>query len=220
MIQRVSNFLDINTINYMLNLDEVKNAKQKLNTQNNVYFNIKLSSNIQQTIYDKFGLLLTQVPMIWIKSNVKPHIDVCNINFNNTYIVYISDCKGELLIEDNSYPIQQNIGYVFSEGLKHDEPLQCAIFLNNVVVTGTIVGDQNSSNVALNEILLQVLDSDINQQSSISPTGLSAKITLRNHTSYAPSGVLIDGHEGYILLKIIKTNIDKKDKILKIDINK
>lgn len=86
--------------------------------------------------------------------------------------------------------------YFVSYNVYHDEPFQCAIFLNNNLVVGSLIGDQNSGTVVLNGILLEILPGDINQPSSLSPSNLSAKITLRNHSSFSPVGVLIDGHEG------------------------
>ena len=77
----------------------------------------------------------------------------------------------------------------------HLEPLQNAIFMNNVIVTGSIIGDQLSATVASNTVLLTVNDSDLTEPTSLSPTGFAALIQIRNHSSYAPL-IHIDGHAG------------------------
>jgi hypothetical protein len=109
-------------IEFILNLPEVKKAKNDMDrrTEGSVYFSIEISSEIRQKIFENFGLNLTRVPMRWIKGDTKPHIDHGESNFDNTYLVYLTDSEGRFLIDDTSYPIQKNTGYVFSEGLSHE----------------------------------------------------------------------------------------------------
>jgi len=109
-------------IEFILNLAEVKKAKNDMDrrTEGSVYFSIEISSEIRQKIFENFGLNLTRVPMRWIKGDTKPHIDHGESNFDNTYLVYLTDSEGQFLIDDTYYPIQKNIGYVFSEGLSHE----------------------------------------------------------------------------------------------------
>jgi hypothetical protein len=57
--------------------------------------------------------------MRWIKGDIAPHIDNGKTNFENTYLVYLNDSLGQFLIDNNSYPITQNTGYVFDEGVYH-----------------------------------------------------------------------------------------------------
>jgi len=104
-----------------LNLSEVKDAKEYINKKTDGYvtFNIPLTSSIKNTLYENFDIYLDNIPMRWIKGDTLPHVDLSTNSFENTYIVYLTDSDGSLLIEDNSYPILQNTGYVFSEGLKH-----------------------------------------------------------------------------------------------------
>lgn len=122
MIKTYYNILSKTHIDFILNLPEVKKSKENIDKkiEGSIYFSITLSHEIQKTLFDKLGLNLTNVPMRWIKGDTKSHIDHGEDIFNNTYLVYITDSKGDLLIDHQSYPIEQNTAYVFSEGLKHE----------------------------------------------------------------------------------------------------
>jgi hypothetical protein len=85
--------------------------------------------------------------------------------------------------------------YYCGFALFHLEPLQCAIFKNDVVEVGTIIGDQLSATVASNLVLLIITEFDMLEPTPFSPTGFAAKINLRNHSSYAPL-IHSDGHQG------------------------
>jgi len=58
--------------------------------------------------------------MRWIKGDTRPHVDIGASNFQNTYLLYLNDSPGELIVDSESYPIQANTGVVFSEGLHHE----------------------------------------------------------------------------------------------------
>jgi hypothetical protein len=122
MVSIHKNFFTDDIINYICNLPDVIKAKEELENSSlsSKYFSIDVTPEIQQILFDKLGLNLSNVPMRWIKGDTKPHIDRGKSKFNNTYLVYLTDSEGELLIEDESYPIQQNTSYMFSEGLKHE----------------------------------------------------------------------------------------------------
>jgi hypothetical protein len=57
--------------------------------------------------------------MRWIKGDTAPHIDTGASNFENTYLLYLNDSPGELIIDSQSYHIKANTGFVFNEGLSH-----------------------------------------------------------------------------------------------------
>jgi len=82
--------------------------------------------------------------------------------------------------------------YYVSYHCFHLEPLQCAIFMNDILVEGSIIGDQLSATVASNTLILRITKDDLIQETTF---GLSAIIQLRNHSSYAPV-IHIDGHAG------------------------
>lgn len=123
-VQSYFNSISQEEIDYITNLPEVIKAKIEIQTKNEgvIYFNIKLSSNIIN-IFQNIGLDISNfesIPMRWIKGDTKPHIDTGNQNFNRTYLAYLTDSSGELIIDNNSYPIHKGNAYFFSEGLSHE----------------------------------------------------------------------------------------------------
>jgi hypothetical protein len=123
-VQSYFNSISQEEIDYITNLPEVIKAKTEIDVKNDgvIYFNIKLSSNIRN-IFQNIDLdisNLQSIPMRWIKGDTKPHIDTGNQNFNRTYLAYLTDSPGELIIDQNSYPINKGNAYVFSEGLPHE----------------------------------------------------------------------------------------------------
>ena len=122
-IQSYINFLPQDKIDYLSNLPEVIAAKKAIDKRNEgaVYFNIKLTPDIKEIIQN-LGLDLSNkdtLPMRWIKGDTQPHIDNSSQKFNNTYLVYLTNSLGNLVIDNDSYPITQGSAYVFNEGLKH-----------------------------------------------------------------------------------------------------
>ncbi len=139
-INQYYNILSDEEINYLLQTSEVINAKKNIDSKENgaVYFSISLNNNknnnnkhfeklnnIKNKLSIHFNLNLDQIdsiPMRWIKGDTKPHIDKeANANlFKNTYLMYLTNSNGSLIIEDSSYPITQGCAYIFSEGLYHE----------------------------------------------------------------------------------------------------
>lgn len=121
-VNQILNILSDEEIDYILNLPQVINAKNETNNRNNVYFTIPLTTNIKSKIYQELGLNLNNIeniPMRWIKGDTPHHIDRGATEFNNTYLIYLTDSNGELLIDNQLYPINKNYGYIFNEGLDH-----------------------------------------------------------------------------------------------------
>jgi len=111
-------------IEYINALPEVIAAKKRLDKLNSgkIYFNIELTESIRNSISERFNVNLTnisRIPMRWIKGDTEPHIDRAATNFDNTYLVYLNDSQGEFVLEDKSYPISENTGFIFNEGLSH-----------------------------------------------------------------------------------------------------
>lgn len=119
------NVFSTDDINYIIQLPEVQAAKVKLDsysTHGMVYFSITLTNTIRQTIYINLDLDLsniTEIPMRWIKGDIAPHVDIGSSSFENTYLVYLNDSPGEFIIDDASYSITANTGYIFNEGTLH-----------------------------------------------------------------------------------------------------
>jgi hypothetical protein len=112
-------------IEYLNQLPEVIEAKEKLNQNSKtgvVYFTIKLTENLKNSLINCFGLdfsNITEIPMRWIKGDTRPHIDSGSTKFENTYLAYINNSEGEFVIDNASYPITENTGFKFNEGLSH-----------------------------------------------------------------------------------------------------
>ncbi len=108
----------------MFALPEVLTAKQTIDAQSSgqVYFTIELTDCLRSSLQTRFGIdfsTVERIPMRWIKGDTHPHIDRGASDFENTYLVYLNDSQGEFVLNNNSYPIAQNTGYVFNEGLEH-----------------------------------------------------------------------------------------------------
>jgi len=122
----ITNVLSNEEIDYLNNLPEVLAAKASLNNRSSgmVYFTVPITDVIRETLQTKFGLHITDlsIPMRWIKGDTAPHMDVSlsNTEFENTYLVYLNDSPGELVIDSQRYPIKANTGFVFNEGLSHE----------------------------------------------------------------------------------------------------
>ena len=119
------NVLSNEELDYFNNRPEVLVAKASLDARGSgmVYFSVPITSEIQATLQSRFGLNLpinSQIPMRWIKGDTSPHVDVGASNFQNTYLLYLNDSPGEIVIDSQSYPIHSNTGFVFNEGLSHE----------------------------------------------------------------------------------------------------
>jgi len=126
MVFNFTNFFSQDDISYINQLPEVLAAKSKVdaNSYNNKEsFTITLTDSIKVSLETHMGLNLSNVstiPMRWIKGDTKPHIDMGSTSFNNTYLVYLNDSPGEIIIDSEHYPITANTGFIFNEGLKHE----------------------------------------------------------------------------------------------------
>jgi hypothetical protein len=103
-------------------LPEVHSARDRLQTSHAVYFSVPLTESIRSALAGRFGLDLSsvsEIPMRWIQGDTLPHVDVGRSAFENTYLVYLNDSPGELLLGDAAYPIAANSGFAFQEGLSH-----------------------------------------------------------------------------------------------------
>lgn len=123
MTSTFSNVFSTEDIDSILNMSDVINARtQLLNGKNNVSFTIHLSESLKQNLLDTMGLNLmtvADVPMRWIRGDTAQHADVGAHQFDNTYLMYLTDSVGALIVDGQSYPIAKGAGYVFPEGLMH-----------------------------------------------------------------------------------------------------
>jgi len=87
-----------------------------------VDFSIPLSESIKSKLESAFGINLSQVtslPMRWIKGDTPSHKDRGTSNFDNTYLVYLTDSAGSLFVDGQSYPITAGDAHSFQEGVEH-----------------------------------------------------------------------------------------------------
>lgn len=119
-----TNVLSDEEVHYLNHLPEVLAAKASLDLKPSgmVYFSVSITDSIRSTLQSRFGLHLSTgsvIPMRWIKGDTAPHMDVGSSQFENTYLLYLNDSPGELVVDSQSYSIQMNTGFVFHEGLSH-----------------------------------------------------------------------------------------------------
>lgn len=117
-------FLDLDT-DFVLNLPEVITAKEQIDrqTSGSIYFTIQLTPSIRRALAENLNLnclSIDTVPMRWIKGDTHPHIDKASHSFDTTYLAYLTDSPGNLMIDGKAYPIAKRNAYVFPEGLSHE----------------------------------------------------------------------------------------------------
>lgn len=118
----IHNLLSSNEIAEILNNPIVQTNKEKLSTLDKVDFSIQLPNAIKDKLETGFGINLSQItsiPMRWIKGDTPPHMDKGENHFNNTYLLYLTDSIGNLIIDGQSYPITAGDAHIFNEGLAH-----------------------------------------------------------------------------------------------------
>lgn len=124
MSSTFANVFSSEAIEYIIQLPEVISARATLNSYNDhrVYFTIPITETIRNALLTTFGLdlsHLTNLPMRWIKGDTAPHVDSGPAVFKHSYLVYLTNSAGELILDTTSYPITANTGYKFNEGLAH-----------------------------------------------------------------------------------------------------
>ena len=123
-ISSYDNFFTKDEIDYFMENIDVLSAKDKIDQKpsGSVYFSIDLPIKIKNKLTSLLGADLSKVskiPMRWIKGDTQPHIDTGVRKFENTFLAYLTNSEGQLVIEDNEFSITQGSAYVFNEGLSH-----------------------------------------------------------------------------------------------------
>jgi hypothetical protein len=78
----------------------------------------------------------------------------------------------------------------------HQEPCQFTIFLNDNPIPGTTVGSPTGAAQNSSTVIVYISPLDLfYYPTNLSPSGFSAKIQFRNHTSFAPS-ITLNGQSG------------------------
>jgi hypothetical protein len=116
------NVLNESDISQILNEKNVIDALKELNGKDTVRFTHPLSTEIKEKLKQRLGIDLSNienVPMRWIQGDTKSHIDHGINSFENTYVVYLTDSLGKLVVDNQEYPIQKGNAIVFQQGLTH-----------------------------------------------------------------------------------------------------
>lgn len=118
----LSNILLSSEIIELLNQPDVNINRDKLSTQKVVKFAITLPDVIKAKLETSLSIDLTHVttiPMRWITGDTLSHIDKGEAQFNKTYLMYLTDSVGSLIVDGINYPIVAGEAHIFSEGLEH-----------------------------------------------------------------------------------------------------
>lgn len=97
-------------------------ARARLGPSGTVSFTIPLPDPVRESLQTHLGLDLaavSQLPMRWIQGDTPSHVDRGTTAFDRTYLVYLSDSPGQFILDTDSYPIEANTAFVFSEGIPH-----------------------------------------------------------------------------------------------------
>lgn len=121
----LTNVFSQDELDYLLNLTEVQIAKSNIYSKSSgsVYFDVPINYLIKQSIEKNLGLDLSntnKVPMRWIRGDTPKHKDIGTRSFEKTHLIYLTDSEGELILDNESYPIAKNSAYIFNEGLNHE----------------------------------------------------------------------------------------------------
>jgi hypothetical protein len=101
----------------------VSAARARLDSSNVVYTSAPLPAATRSRLQETLGLNLStmdSVPMRWIRGDTPAHVDVGRSAFEKTYLVYMNDSPGSLIVDGVPHPITQGTAYVFSEGAHHE----------------------------------------------------------------------------------------------------
>ena len=119
-MQKCISILSRNEINELLQNSIIEINKIKLLNESLVKFSISLPNEIKLKLENNLSIRLSDsVPMRWIKGDTLPHIDKGESYFENTYLIYLTDSNGSLIIDGINHPIMAGNAHIFSEGLEH-----------------------------------------------------------------------------------------------------
>jgi len=119
-----ANVLSEEDIQYLKNLPQVIFAKNFVDIRSSgmACVPVVVTDSIRASLQSRLGLDLSvgsSFPMSWIKGDTAPHIDTGESPFQHTYLIYLNDSPGQFSVDSQSYPIQENTGFKFNEGLSH-----------------------------------------------------------------------------------------------------
>ena len=80
--------------------------------------------------------------------------------------------------------------------LYHIEPCQFTLYINDIIIPGTVIGAPTGASQNSLTIIIEITSADLITTTELSPTGLAALVQVRNHTSFPLGGVVLDGQSG------------------------
>jgi hypothetical protein len=96
----------------------------------------------------------------------------------------------------NQIIVWQSGYYTVYFNIYHQEPCQFAVYLNETIVFGSIVGSPTGSAQNSSSLIIYISPEDITFYTTpLSPLGTAAIIQFRNHTSFAPI-ITLNGQSG------------------------
>ncbi len=85
-------------------------------------FHMPLPDTVKEKLKVGLGLDLfsvPEVPMMYIRGDMVPHVDSGVSDFKNTYLVYLTDSGGKFVVDGTEYDIHKGCGFKFERGLSH-----------------------------------------------------------------------------------------------------
>jgi len=86
-------------------------------------FRMPLPDTVKEKLKSGLGLDLfsvQEVPMMYIRGDLAPHVDSSAKEFKNTYLVYLTDSGGKFIVGDVEHDIKKGCGFKFERGLVHE----------------------------------------------------------------------------------------------------
>ena len=108
------NFFNEIDLEYLLGLPEVTEAKEKLQTNCTVDFAIPVNDALREYFNN-----LSSIPMRWVKGDTKIHVDKSSVDFEDVFLVYLTDSQGSFVLNDTNYPITKNTAFTFGKNSYH-----------------------------------------------------------------------------------------------------
>lgn len=119
-------------LNYLVQRPEVSLSLESLDIESlelglgqptkSAYFSVPITDSIRATLHSNLGLTVpegVEVPMRWIYGDLPPHVDRGTAEFSTTYLVYLTESVGTLVVGEESFAIAQNTAFSFPEGITH-----------------------------------------------------------------------------------------------------
>lgn len=182
--------LSVEDIDYLTQHEETVSAKAKLDSLDVVHFSIELTESIQKVLQEQFGLTLSNVPMRWIKGDTPEHTDHSSMDFEHTYLIYLTDSVGEFVLDTTSYEIVKNTAFKFNEGIAHKT-------INTGNIPRLLLGPMNEFGVSVGGIADAIVYYDDTELTT------SLGVSSFNYTI----GMDVTGNlMGYTQWKILNTN--------------